>query len=191
MGDIAMSANTAASQLDGIVYNIGNAISMSCMSFIGQNVGARRMDRVKRVIFCGILLALMLQFTAGLIFTLFAPQLCSIIVSGSEAIEKAAIRLSILGSFYFLCGIMEVLSYSMRAMGKPIVSFVISVMGATVFRIIFMEVALTIWPGYATIYWAYPASWLFTISMLSIFLVRVYKDLKIKLQEKQVGTGIC
>ncbi len=191
MGDIAMSANTAAAQFDGIVYNIGNAVAMSCMSFIGQNIGARRPDRVKRVILCGILLTIMLQFTVGLIFTLLAPQLCSIMVNGSEAIEKATIRLSILATLYFLCGMMEVLSNSMRAMGKSVISFIISVMGATVFRIIFMEVALAIWPGFATIYWSYPASWLFTMSILAIFIVKVFKKLKVKLQEEQTEKEIC
>ncbi len=191
MGDVAMSANTAASQFDGIIYNIGNAISMSCMSFIGQNIGAKRPDRVKRVILCGVLLTIILQFTVGLLFALLAPQLCSIIVNGRETIEKAATRLSIMAIFYFICGIMEVLSNSIRAMGKPIISFIISVMGATVFRIIFMEATLSIWPGFATIYWSYPASWIFTVSILAIFIVNVFKKTKVKLQEELVGKEIC
>lgn len=182
-GATAMSANTTAAQFDGIIYNIGNAISMSCMSFIGQNVGARKMFRVKKVIFCSIILILMLQLSVGLLFTLLAPVLCSIIVSGEDVIALACQRLSILCPLYFMCGIMEILGNACRAMGKPIVSFIISVMGATVFRIIFMELTLMIWPGFATIYWSYPASWIFTIAMYLCFTPSVYKKLKARIEK--------
>ncbi len=187
--EVGMSANTTAQQFDAIVYNIGNAIAMSCMAFIGQNIGAKNMKNVKKTIFCGITLIMLFQLTIGFIFFLLAPWLCSLIVSGSEVIKMGATRLKILAGFYFLCGIMEVFANSNRAMGKPVISLIISIMGATVFRIIFLKLMMYLVPSFATIYWSYPASWVFTIVCYFIMTPITYRKTKIAVEGKPQNQG--
>lgn len=181
-GEVGMSANTAAQQFDAIVYNVGNAVAMSCMAFIGQNIGAKNMPNVKKTIIYGIILVMCFQFTIGFIFFLLAPWLCSLIVNEPLTIEMGATRLKILGGFYFICGIMEVFANSNRAMGKPITSLIISVMGATVFRIAFLKLMMYFVPSFATIYWSYPASWIVTIICYLIFTPITYKKTKIAIE---------
>ena len=176
-GKVGMSGNTTAGQFDGIVYNVGNAISMSTMAFISQNVGAKRMDRVKSVIFNGVLV--------GAIFALLSQFLCGIIASTQEVIEFATIRLTILCLFYFMCGVMEVFANSLRGMGKPVVALVVSIMGASVFRIIFLKVSMALWPSFATIFWSYPISWAFTILMYLLILPSTYKKVKAKIEAQE------
>ncbi len=181
-GKVGMSANTTAAQFDGVVYNVGNAIAMSTMAFVSQNIGAKRMDRVKSVILNGILVVFIFQFAIGAIFALLSQFLCGIIASSEEVIELAAVRLTIFGIFYFMCGIMEVCANSLRGMGKPIVALIVSIMGASVFRIIFLEVSMTLWPAFSTIYWSYPASWAFTIFAYLLILPRTYNKVKAKIE---------
>ncbi|MBQ4098287.1 MAG: MATE family efflux transporter [Clostridia bacterium] len=184
-GKIGMSANTTAAQFDGVIYNVGNAISMSAMAFVSQNIGAKRMDRVKSVILNGVFVVFIFQFSVGAIFALLGPFLCGIIASSQEVVELATVRLSILGLFYFMCGIMEVFANSLRGMGKPIVALIVSIMGASVFRIIFLEITMLLWPGFATIYWSYPASWAFTILTYLLILPRTYKKVRSKIEENE------
>ena len=181
-GAVGMSANTTAAQFDGVVYNVGNAVSMSTMAFVGQNIGAKRMDRVKRVIIDGIILVCILQFSVGALFALLSPFLCGIIASSEEVVQMATIRLSLMGYTYFLCGAMEVFANSCRAMGKPIVALIISVMGATVFRIIFLEITFKLVPEFYMIYVSYPASWIFTVICYLFFTPHVYKKVKAKIE---------
>lgn len=189
-GAVGMSANTTAQQFDAIVYNVGNAISMSTMAFIGQNIGAKRMDRVKKVIIDGILLVAILQFSVGIIFTLLSRFLCGIIASDESVIEMAMIRLSILGTFYFICGIMEVFANSCRAMGKPIFALFVSVMGATVFRIIFLKISFALVPEFYMIFVSYPASWIFTIICYLFVIPVLYKKTKLKVEGEQTSTDV-
>ncbi|MBQ3116457.1 MAG: MATE family efflux transporter [Clostridia bacterium] len=182
--EIGMAANTAAQQFDAIVYNVGNAISMSCMAFIGQNIGAKNAKNIKKVILYAILLVVIFQFSVGLIFGILAPALCSLIASGEKVIQMASVRLRILGYLYFMCGVMEVFANSNRAMGRPIVSLIISVMGATVFRIAFLKIMMHFFPYFATIYWSYPASWIITIICYLIFTPITYKKTKIAIEGK-------
>ena len=184
-GKIGMSANTTAAQFDGVIYNVGNAISMSAMAFVSQNIGAKRMDRVKSVILNGVFVVFIFQFSVGAIFALLGPFLCGIIASSQEVVELATVRLTIMGLFYFMCGIMEVFANSLRGMGKPIVALIVSIMGASVFRIIFLEITMLLWPGFATIYWSYPASWAFTILIYLLILPRTYKKVRSKIEENE------
>ena len=181
-GAVGMSANTTAAQFDGVVYNVGNAVSMSTMAFVGQNIGAKRMDRVKRVIIDGIILVCILQFSVGALFALLSPFLCGIIASSEEVVQMATIRLSLMGYTYFFCGVMEVFANSCRAMGKPIVALIISVMGATVFRIIFLEITFKLVPEFYMIYVSYPASWIFTVICYLFFTPNVFKKVKAKIE---------
>lgn len=183
-GAVGMSANTTAQQFDAIVYNVGNAVSMSTMSFVGQNIGAKRMDRVKRTIIDGAILIFLIQFGVGGLFTIFAPQLCGIIANSPEVIAWAVVRLTIMGLTYFICGEMEVCANSVRAMGKPIVSLIISVCGASLFRILFLEITFAIWPYFNTIFWSYAASWTFTTIVYWIVVPMVFKSVKRKIQEQ-------
>ena len=184
LGEACMSASTAAQQFDAIVYNVGYAVSMSCMAFIGQNIGAKNIKNVKKTIFCGITLVFLFQATTGFIFFLLAPWLCSLIVSDSLVIQMGASRLKILAGFYFICGIMDVFANANRAMGKPVTSLIISVMGATVFRLAFLKLMMYLVPSFATIYWSYPASWVFTIACYLIMTPITYKKTKIAVESQ-------
>ncbi len=187
LGDVAMSANTTASQFDAIIYNVGNAISMSTMAFVGQNIGAKRMDRVKKTIFNGVLIAIIFTFLSGAIFASIAPFLCGIIATSEQVIKMATERLMVLCLTYFLCSVMEVCANTMRALGKPVVSLIISIMGATVFRTIFLQIIFAIIPEFYIIFITYPASWLFTILIYAIVLPIIYKKKKAEI-EGQINT---
>jgi Na+-driven multidrug efflux pump len=179
-GKVGMSGNTTAQQFDAVIYSVGNAISMSVMAFVGQNIGAKKIDRVKQSIISGVVLSFLVSFSIGSIFALLAPSLCGIISKTPEVIEYAVIRLTIMSLTYFLCTEMEVLSNSVRAMGKPVVALIVSVFGASVCRIAFLEIAFAINPTFSIIFWAYPISWMFTISMYLFVTPKVYKSTKKK-----------
>ncbi len=174
-GSVGTAANTAASQFDAVIYNVGNAVAMSGMAFASQNIGAKNMARVKKTIFNTILIVFLFQFGIGALFALLSPWLVGFIVSGAETIQLASTRLIIMSLTYFLCGIMEVFANSVRAMGKPIVSLIVSVFGAAVFRVAWLEVTFLIWPYFHTIFLSYLASWSFTIIIYLFVTPKVFK----------------
>ena len=178
---VGTSANGTAVQFDNIIYMIGNAIAVATTTFVGQNVGAKKPDRIKKAIFSAVLLCCTIELAIGLTFAIFAKQLVGIIADSEEVIRLATIRLTIMASLYFLCSIMETLANAVRAMGKPVVSLIISILGASVFRIIFLKIAFYFVPEFYTIYISYPVSWIFTIVAYLIFLPIVFKKVKGKM----------
>ena len=162
-----------------------NSIYQTAMTFTGQNVGAEKIERVKRV---GLIATAVVIFTGVLIGGLcliFGEQLLSIYINEPDpALHDAVfgagtLRLELICSTYFLCGLMEVLSGLMRGMGKPITPMIVSILGSCVLRIIWIiTICNILFPGHITyLYLAYPVTWIITCTAHTVCCVKTYHQL--------------
>ena len=185
-GDVAVAGNTAASQVDAFVYTTGNSIANASISFASQNYGAGKIDRVKKGIFISIAIVFIVQFGVGLFMVTFAKPLTSIFAESESALLYSKQRIDVMGLFYFMCGIMEVLTYNMRALGKSITSMVISIFFVCIMRIIWLKTFFLLNKTYAMIFYSYPISWLLCIIVTSFFLVPLIKKLSMQAKNQVV-----
>ena len=176
-GEIAVEGNGGAGQLDGFVYTAGNAIAHASMSFISQNLGAKNMERVKKVLITSIFTVTCVQLFVGLVVLLFAEQLLSLFIETPGAFVFAKQRLFIYGCFYFMCGIMEVFQLAMRAMGKSTTSMVLAIFFVCIFRIIWLNSFYWLNPTYLMIFISYPITWIMNITAHIIIIVPLMKKL--------------
>jgi Na+-driven multidrug efflux pump len=100
---------------------------------------------------------------------LFGKQLLGLYAPGNAAvIEKGMIRLYIVGLTHFICGIMEVGCGCVRGIGKSILSMIVSLLGACVFRVIWVFTVFRLVPDdikHQTLYFSYPLSWILTAAV--------------------------
>ena len=177
-GDIFMSGNAAAGNIEGFAYVSINAFSQTAVNFVGQNVGARQYKRVGRIV--GICLACVVAvgLTIGIASYSFGEQLLSIYITDSpEAIAYGMVRLACIGLPYFLCGLMDVSTGALRGLGSSIAPMVISVLGICGLRILWIYTVFQI-PQFHTpqcLYLSYLVSWSTTfIIQISVF-IRTYR----------------
>jgi Na+-driven multidrug efflux pump len=112
-----MAANSVAMRFDGFVYTVGSAVALAGMSFVGQNVGARKPDRVVKSIKVAVGLSTAMSLSLGVVFLLFSDSLCGLISSNPEVIAIAKSRLTFYCLTYFITSIMEILASSLTALG--------------------------------------------------------------------------
>ncbi len=186
LGKAAMAGNTAASNIDGFIYQAQNSVYHAAMAFTGQNVGARNMKRVKRVCFSSVMLVTAVGLFVGSIVFIFADPLLNLYAPGVEkaiARENGLLRLQITTLTYFLCGIMEVMTGILRGMGSSVTPMIIAMIGACGFRIFWV---VTIFPieyfhNMLWLYISYPISWVLTALAMFIAVLPVYRRLKRRL----------
>ena len=107
----------------------------------------------------------------GLIWALF-PQLLGLygVVDGAQgsleriAYETAWTRFLYICAPYFLCGILEVCSSVLRGLGKSVTSTVISLIGACLFRVVWIWLVFSRYPTLGTVFISYPISWVLVIA---------------------------
>lgn len=164
-GDVVMAGNTAASNLDGFAYVALNSFSQAAITFTGQNVGARRWDRLRRVCSACAVSVMLTGFVIGAVLVLGGRPLLSLYDTDPQVIEAGMIRLQWLATTYFLCGFMEMLVGMMRGMGKSVLPMVVSLLGACVLRVVWIYTLFVRWKELWVVYASYPVSWFVTASV--------------------------
>ena len=173
-----MTANTIASQFDGFIYNAMYAIALACLAFVSQNLGAKKIDRVRTVVRESTALVTVVGLILGGIIILFSEQLCGIMTDDEEIIKIAQLRLYIMASTYFTCGIMDVLSNCMRGLGKSMTAMIVSLSGSCLFRIVWLKTIYLLNPVIEMVYIVYPISWVLTIGVYMIMYFPTLKSVK-------------
>ncbi len=176
-GSLAMAGNTACSNLEGFVYNAMNAVHQTALTFTSQNYGGKQYKRIKKVILLNIALVTLVGGIMGFFFILFGKQLLRIYTSDAQAIKYGLIRMEIIFSTYFTCGIMDVLVGCLRGLGRSFIPMVVSLLGACGFRVLWIFTIFKAFPSLQNIYISYPISWVLTGSVHLICLLCIMRKL--------------
>ena len=160
-GPAIMAAFAAAVKIDSFAYmpvqDFGNAFS----TFIAQNYGARKQDRIKEGLKGAVITAVIFSITVSALVFVFAPKLMLIFVDASEAeiIFEGVRYLRIEGAFYCGIGCLFLLYGLYRALGKPGMSVVLTVisLGTRVLLAYTLSAIPSI--GVAGIWWSVPIGW--------------------------------
>lgn len=169
-GKVVVAGNTAASNLDAYIYATQNSMYHAALTFVGQNVGARKYDRVRKSIVYSVLVVTAVGLSVGLVMYVFGEPLLGIYAPHNpEVIAAGMTRLGILGLSYFLCGLMEVGSGVMRGFGKSIAPMIVSLLGSCVFRIAWIYTIFEMNPTLTMLYISYPISWIVTGAVHFLF----------------------
>ena len=177
-GEVVVAANTAAVSLEGFVYISMNAISNTSSTVVGQNYGAGNFDRIKRAVKTCIVYSIVLSLLTSISILILQKPLLSLYLSTSEAIEWATVRMSIILPTYFVLGVMDLLSNSMRGMGSSVTPMIITLLGVCLFRIVWIYTIFPLKPLYSNVILSFPASWVITLLVDIVAFLALYHSKK-------------
>lgn len=179
-GDVMMSGNAAAGNIEGFVYVCLNAFHQTAVNFIGQNAGAKQYQRVYRTLWICLGCATVMGLLVGTLAWAAGPELLSIYITDSqEAIAYGEVRLAYVCLPYCICGLMDVSTGALRGLGASLFPMAISILGVCVFRIVWVYTIFRI-PQFHTpecLYISYPISWLITFAFQIVAFLVVYRRL--------------
>ena len=177
-GSTAMAGSTAANNIENFVYMAMNALNNTTLSFVSQNFGAGKYDRIKRVMLMCLGLVSGIGLTLGTLGVVFGEPLLYIFATDPETIAAGMIKLRYVCGLYFVCGIMEVLVGGVRGLGASIIPTIVSLLGACGLRIVWI---FTIFEWHKTLdvlYQSYVVSWAVTAIAHAVCLILIYKKQK-------------
>ena len=158
-GTIATAGNTAAANIEGYIYVSMNAIYQAAITFTSQNVGAYRYDRISRVCWASLTAVAGIGLVLGMLLMVSMRALFHIYTSDDAVIAAACVRSNVIAPTYFLCGMMDTMVGMLRGMGSSVTPMIVSVLGACVFRIIWIALIFPFNPTLNMLYLSYPISW--------------------------------
>ncbi|MBR3805032.1 MAG: MATE family efflux transporter [Clostridia bacterium] len=189
-GEDAMAGSSYSSQVENYVSTALQAVATAITTIVSQNYGAKNVDRIKKT----VVYAVLINLTAGLVLGFGAlailKPVVGFITDNQTVIDFAYKRFIGIGVFYSLCGIMNVLSYSLMGLGKSFTGMIIALFTATIFRIVWLNVLYRITGNFTVIFSAFPASWILTIIVYLFVFIPLFKNIKLRFElEKENQTA--
>ena len=173
-----ISAKTIAINIEGIVYSSMNSYLHTAMTFTGQNYGAKKPERIKKSILFSVLQVAIIGFVGGQIILFFGREIASLYISPDDPNKEAVIAATMelmhfMLSTYFLCGVMDALSGSLRGLGYSLTPMVMSIICICVLRSlwVFFFFPMPEFNSLVGIYTIYPISWLSAAILMAITLI--------------------
>ena len=170
-GTIMVAASSAASNIEGFVGTSMNALYSAAITFTGQNMGAKKYDRIDTIAKISTGLIVFAWITLGGLTMLLGRPLLNIYTDNPEVVELGMVRINILMVAYFTAGMMNVYPGITRGMGYSIPPMLSTLIGACLLRIVWLWTVFAAWPTPAVLFLCYPVTWLISgTGQVGIFL---------------------
>ena len=176
---IMVAGNSAAANADALLYDSMAAFYTACGSFMGQNYGAGKRDRVRNSYLISLAYSFGIGLVGGILLVIFGKQFLGLFTNDPAVVEAGMKRLTIMGYSYGFSAFMDSAIAASRALGKSIVPTIIVIMGSCVFRMIWVNTIFAYFKTIPSLYLLFIFSWGITATVEIIYFVHVYKNTKI------------
>ena len=176
---VMVEGNSAAANSDSIIYNVMAAFYTACATFMGQNLGAGKRDRVMKSYFIGVIYSFVAGAILGGALYLFGREFLSLFSNDRAVIEAGLQRTQIMCFSYAVSAFMDCTIAACRGIGKSLAPTIIVIMGACVFRVTWIYTVFAHFRTIPSLYLLYIFSWTITAIAEIICFTVSYKKLKL------------
>lgn len=159
-------------KVDGLSWLVLGAFGISVTTFVGQNFGAGRLDRVRRSIHVASGMAFAFTALFSAVILTFGGPLYRLFGADGEVLETGMRMLWLIGPFYSLFVPVEILSGAMRGVGETLIPMLITCVGVCLTRIVWILIAYQITPAFEPVVISYPVTW----ALASLAFLIYYKS---------------
>lgn len=169
LGTDTVAAWTAYGKIDGLFWMTVNAFGISITTFVGQNFGAKKMDRVHK----GIRTCLMMAFGATILLSTFiyfaGGTILHLFTTDTAVWEIGLDIIHFLVPTFFTYVCIEILSGSLRGTGDCWIPMAMTCVGVCVLRVVWITFVAPLRPNIFTVSFCYPLTWVVTSILFILY----------------------
>ena len=176
-GSSVMAGWSAYSKIDQFMMLPMMSVSLAATTFVGQNRGAGRLDRIKKGANTAFFMSLTVSLLAMVPLLIFAPPLVGLFNSEAEVLSYGVLFIRTLSPFYLLCCINQVYASSLRGLGNTRAPMFIMLGSFVVFRQIYLFIVSRVYPTVLAVGMGYPAGWMLCSLLIYCYYRYYFKKL--------------
>lgn len=176
-GTSTVAAWVALGKVDALVWLINSAFGVSIMTFVGQNYGAHRHDRVRKSMKVCLMMDMAVCWLISGTLAIFGKWFFGMFTRDTEVVSIAYQMLLYMAPIYWLYIPIEMISGTLRGMGDTLVPTIITALGICVFRVIWLFTVVPQWHEILAIIISYPISWVLTSAAFILYYRKASKRL--------------
>lgn len=172
LGTVVVASWAMTSKIDGIFWAVSNALGAAITSFVGQNLGARKEERVRLCVRQGLILGFGVTIALSCLIMLAAKPLLRLLTEDPAVIATTWEMLWYFVPFYFTWTLIEVLSAVLRGSGDAVRPVIIIGLGICAFRILYILTVFRFIHTLPVLCLTYVCSWTLTSLIMLIYFRR-------------------
>ena len=173
-----VSGNSAAVNVDNVIYNVMAAFYTACSTFMGQNWGAGKKDRMIKSYYISLGYSFLIAAVLSAGFWLCAEPFLYIFTNDADVVATGIERMQIMCFSYALSAFMDCTIAACRGLGRSFVPTVIVVLGSCVFRVIWVYTIFAHFHTIPSLYLLYPFSWVLTAAAEIGYFIHCFRRLR-------------
>ena len=158
-GSTMVAASSAASNVESFIGTTMNAYYTAAITFTGQNMGAKKYDRIDTIAKVCTVLIFATWIVLGSATIFFGKPLLGLFATDPEVVNLGMLRMKVMMVAYFTCGMMNVYPGLTRGMGYSIPPMLCTLVGACLMRIVWLATIFTWYPTEVMLFACYPVTW--------------------------------
>ena len=160
-GAAAMAGFAAYMKIDGFNILPVSSFSMAATTFVGQNYGAGKIDRVKKGMWVTLGMGILYTLITGALLLLFQDPIMRLFTSDDAVVAFGVTAMHYFCPFYFLLAILHGLAGAVRGTGKSVPPMVVLLVSLCLFRVVWIQFILPLFHSIDGVFVLYPVSWAF------------------------------
>jgi len=171
-GAAAMAGCGAHSRIEGFAFLPVTCFNMALTTFVSQNLGAKRYDRVKKGVAIGTACCAGISEIIAILIWLFSPALISLFIADPEAVAYGVMHQRTLVLFFCLAAYTHSIAAVLRGAGKASVAMAGMAICWCAIRVPYVTIAVHLRPVLTTVSWAYPITWMLSSAFFTIYYLK-------------------
>ena len=171
-GAAAMAGCGAHSRIEGFAFLPVMCFNMALTTFVSQNLGAGKIERVKRGMRIGIACCVSIAELIALAIWLLSPHLIALFDTNPEVLAFGVMHQRVITPFFFLAAYTHSMAATLRGAGKATVAMLGMAICWCVIRVPYVTIAAAIRPVLTSVSWGYPITWALSSIFFTVYALK-------------------
>jgi putative MATE family efflux protein len=188
-GAVTMAAWTAFGKADGITWMISGAFGIAVTTFVGQNFGARKYDRIRQGVWVCMGMSVAMIGAVAVLELCYRELILGFFTTDMDVIRVGAYAMLWIVPFNVLFMPVEIFGGTLRGTGNSVMPTAITGICVCGFRVLWVLTAVRVWHTIEMLCITYPLSWLLASTVFFIAYLRgtwLHKRIEICGMEKEI-----
>lgn len=172
-GPVVMAAWTAYGKTDALVWMVSGAFGVAITTFVGQNFGAQRYDRVRQSVRVCLGMSIGTVGTLSLLMLLFRRFILGIYTADPGVIDSGAYMMSIIVPFEAVFMPVEIFAGTLRGVGDSVKPTLITCLCVCVVRVVWLATAVRAHHTLFMLCLCYPMTWVLAATVFTVVYLRM------------------
>ena len=168
-GSLCMAGWSAYNKLDQFVLLPMQSFAMASTTFVGQNYGAGRLDRVKRSVWVTLAIGVIYTLCTGAALLAGQDAILHLFTADEAVVTYGKLAMRWFCPFYFLLSILHGLAGAVRGTGASIPPMVVLLVSLCLFRVVWIQFVLPFFAGIEGVFVLYPVSWALGAVLMALY----------------------